>query len=180
MAAAFAARYARALLEVLEAGNVDLASAERELGDFTATWQESPELRNVFLDPSIAAERKIAVLDRLQEKLGFSKMIRNFLAVVTNHGRMDGFEGIAEEFDVLVRGDLRIAKAEWTTARPLGEGDRRALEAKLAELTGERVEATFREDPALLGGARLRIGSMVYDGSVRGRLEGLREKLATS
>ena len=178
MAAIYAARYARALLEVLESGHADLEAAVGELDDFSGAWTESAPLREVFLDPSIPAERKVAVIDRLQERLGFSKPVRNFLAVVVNHERMEGFEAILEEFRHMVRGDLHIAKVEWTTARPLGEEDRRALEAKLAELTGERVIASFREDPKLLGGARLRVGSVIYDGSVRGRLDGLREKLA--
>jgi F-type H+-transporting ATPase subunit delta len=64
------------------------------------------------------------------------------------------------------------------TARPLDEDARRGVEAKIAEMTGKRVEATFREDAALLGGARLQIGSVVYDGTVRARLDGLKEKLA--
>ena len=177
MAAPYATRYAHALLGVLESSGADIAAATRELDDFADAWRESAPLREVFLDPSVPAVQKVAVIDRLREPLGLSGPVRNFLAVIVNHGRMDGLEAILELFRGLARGDLHIARVEWTTARPVSEDERHTIEWRLGELTGGPVEATFREDPALLGGARLRVGSMVYDGSVRGRLDGLREKL---
>lgn len=180
MAAPYAARYARALLDVLESSHVDVEGASRELGDFASAWDESPALRNVFLDPSIPAAKKVEILDKLNARLGMGKPVRNFLAVIVNHERMEGFGEILNEFERLVRGDLGIDKVEWTTARVLSGEERSAVEARIHELTGKRLQATFREDPALLGGARLRIGSTVYDGSVRGRLDQLKEKLAAS
>ena len=177
--AAYAARYARALLEVLEANHADVEAAGGELGDFADAWQQSVELRNVFLDPSFPAAQKVALLDKLNGRLGMSQPVRNLLAVILNHERMDGFEEILSEFRGMVRSDLGIEKVEWTSARALNEEDRRAVESRIAELTGKRVEATFVEDAALLGGARLRMGSMVYDGSVRGRLDQLKEALVS-
>ena len=178
MAAAYAARYARALLDVLETNKVDVEAASRELGDFASAWDESPALRNVFLDPSYTAEKKISLIDKLNERLGMSKAIRNFLAVIVKHERMDGFADILDEFHRMVRGDLGIDKVEWTSARPLSDEERSAVESRIAALTGKRIEATFKEDAALLGGARLRVGSTIYDGSVRGRLNALKEVLA--
>ncbi len=174
----YAARYARALLDVLK--GEDAERADRELGELEAAWKESAPLRSVFLDPSIKAAKKIEILDRLNERLAMSRPVRNFVAVILNHERMEGFEAILLEFRRMVRGDLGVDKAEWTSARALSEGERRAVEARIHELTGRKLEAEFLEDPSLLGGARLRIGSTIYDGSVRGRLEALREKLAAS
>ena len=179
MASAFAPRYAQALIDVLSSGGADLEAALGELRDFRATWDESEALRGVFVDPSIAAERKVAILDRLNERLGMTKPVRNFLAVIANHERMNGFEEIYEEFAELVRERLGIAQVEWTTARALKDGDRRAIEERIGRMTGKRIEAAFREDAALLGGARMRIGSTVYDGSVLGKLNRMREALAT-
>lgn len=176
---AFAAKYARALLDVLEGSHADVEAAERELGDFAAAWEESHELRNVYIDPSIQPETKLALLDKLNTRLGMSKVVRNFIAVIVNHERMENFEAIWAEFRTMVRGDLHIAKVEWTTARSLSAEEQQAVEARLAEMTGGRVEANFKEDPALLGGARLQIGSTVYDGSVRGRLDQIREALVS-
>ena len=178
MATEYAVRYARALVDVLETSQADVEAAGGELGEFEAAWRESAGLRDVFLDPSIPAAKKVAILDKLNGRLGMSKPVRNLLAVIVNHERMEGFEAILEEFRRMVRVDLGIDKVEWTSVRPLNEDERRAVEAKVAELTGKRIEATFREDKALLGGAQLRIGSTIYDGSVRGRLDGMRETLA--
>ncbi len=178
MATLYAARYARALLDVLEANHADVEAADRELGDFDDAWRESVPLRNVFLDPSFPAKQKVDLLDKLNGRLSMSKPVRNFLAVIVNHERIEAFPEILGEFRRMLRGDLHIDKVEWTSARALSEEEQRAVEAKIHELTGKRVEATFRADPALLGGARLRIGSTVYDGSVRGRLDGLKEALA--
>ncbi len=174
----YAGRYARALLDVLEGTHADAEAADRQLADFEDAWQESPALRSVFLDPSYPAGQKVALLDRLNERLGMSQPVRNFVAVIINHERMEGFEAIAAEFRRLLRGDLRIDKVEWTSARVLSREAQQMVEARIRELTGKQVEATFFVDPALLGGARLKVGSTVYDGSVRGRLDGLREQLA--
>jgi F-type H+-transporting ATPase subunit delta len=75
---------------------------------------------------------------------------------------------------------LQISDAEVLTARPLQEQERAKLEREVAELAGTRVHATFLEDKSLIGGAIVRIGSTIYDGSVRGRLERLRERLVSS
>lgn len=178
MATAYAPRYARALLDVLEGSGADVERASGELGDFADAWESSDALRKVLIDPSIPAAKKVEILDKLNGKLGMSKPMRNFLAVIVNHERMEGFPAILVEFHRMVRGDIGIAKVEWTSARALTDEERRAVEAKLAEMTGKRIEATFREDAGLLGGARLQMGSLVFDGSVRGRLDGLKEKLA--
>ncbi len=176
--AAYASRYARALLDVLENSRADVEAASRELGDFADAWRESLALRNVFLDPSYTAAKKVEILDKLNERLGMSKPVRNFLAVIVNHDRMEGFEAIVSDFHAMVRAGLGIDKVEWTSARALNDEERRAVEAKIAGLTGRRVEASFVQDAGLLGGAQLRIGSTVYDGSVRGRLDQLKEMLA--
>jgi F-type H+-transporting ATPase subunit delta len=75
---------------------------------------------------------------------------------------------------------LSISDAEIVTARPLKDEERAKLEGQVAELAGNKVNATFREDKSLIGGAIVRIGSTIYDGSVRGRLERLRERLVSS
>ena len=117
MAAPYAARYARALLDVLESTHADAEAAGRELGDFASAWDENRALRNVFTDPSIPAPKKVEILDKLNSRLGMSKPVRNFLAVIVNHERMEGFSEILGEFRRMVRGDLGIDKVEWTTAR---------------------------------------------------------------
>ncbi len=178
--AAYASRYARALADIVSANHLDADAIDAQLGDFAAAWASSRPLREVFLDPSYPAEKKVAILDKLNSKLAMSGTVRNFIAVLSNHGRMEGFDAVLAEYRKEMNTRLGIEEVEVTTARPLDPASRQALEARLAELSGTRIRATFHEDSALVGGALVRVGSMVYDGSVRGRLEQLREKLAAS
>lgn len=184
----YAAKYARALVDVLEGGSqpgdtgkadtrAGVEKAAAELAEFAAAWDESPALRTVYADPSIKPETKLTVLDKLNERLGMSKLVRNFLAVVIQHERMEGFSAIYAEFQSLVRGDLHISKVAWTSARDLTADEQKAVAARLAELTGGQVEASFLTDETLLGGARLQVGSTIYDGSVRGKLDRIRQTL---
>ncbi len=180
--ALFAARYARALAEIVadpKAG-VDARAIDAELAAFAAAWEESSPLRGVFLDPSVAAAKKVAILDKLAPRLELSRTSRNFLAVLSNHERMEAFPEVLEAYRAEMRARLGIAQVEFTTARPLDEQERQAVVERIGSLAGAEVEATFYQDAALLGGALLKIGSTVYDGTVRGRLEQLKEKLATS
>ena len=178
--AAYASRYARALIDIVVEKQLDAPAVEAELGDFAAAWNESAALREVFLDPSYPAEKKVAILDTLNTRLGMSATVRNFIAVLSNHERMEGFNAVLAEFRREVNTRLGIEEVVVTTARPLDADAKQALEARLAGSAGRRIRATFLEDRALIGGAMVRVGSMVYDGSVRGRLAQLREKLAAS
>ncbi len=178
--AIYEGRYARALAEIVTHSKLDPSAIDEELAGFSAAWDESPELREVFADPSIPPSKKIAILDKLTPKLGLSKTVRNFLAVLTNHERMEGFPEVLREYRREIRSMLGIAQVEFTTARVLRDDERRAVLERVGALAGGELDAKFYEDPSLLGGMLLRIGSTVYDGSVRGRLEQLKEKLATS
>lgn len=178
--AAHAAPYARALADVIAEAHLDLAQVESQLGDFAAAWRESAGLREIFLDPSFPIEEKVAILDKLNTRLEMMRQVRNFIAVLINHNRLDIFDEILRQFRHEMNRRLGISEVEVTTARGLDIAGRAALEAQIAGLTKSRIVATFHEDPSLLGGAIVRIGSTVYDGSVRGRLDRLEEELASS
>lgn len=184
MAAAYAARYARALADVIFApesvAHLKPEEAQSQLNDFAAAWHESPDLREIFLDPSFPAARKVAILDKLNERLQLSRHIRNFVAVLINHDRLSGFAEILSAFHSEMNTRLNIAEVEVTSARKLDDTERKSLEAHAANITGSAIHAKFREDASLVGGVILKIGSTVYDDSVRGRLDRLREQLATS
>jgi len=184
MPAAYAARYARALAEVVfspeTAAHLKPEQAQSQLNDFAAAWHESADLRELFLDPSFPAARKVAILDKLNARLGMSQPIRNFIAVLINHDRLSGFEEILSAFHSEMNARLNIAEVEVTSARKLDQEERAAIEAQAARMTGSAIHARFRDDASLLGGIILKIGSTVYDDSVRGRLNRLREQLATS
>lgn len=184
MAAVFAVRYARALADVIfgpeSAASVKPEEAASQLNDFAVAWHESADLREFFLDPSFPSARKVAILDKLNERLQLSRPIRNFIAVIINHDRLSGFDEILSAFHSEMNGRLNIAEVEVTSARKLDDSERKSLEAQAARITGSAIHARFREDASLVGGVILKIGSTVYDDSVRGRIDRLREQLAAS
>ena len=175
--AAFVSRYASAFLDVVTAAKLDTVAIDRQIGDFLATWDGSPELREFFVNPAIPAVQKVGFLDTLNAKLGLRKELRNLLAVLIDNGRIGSVSEVAAAYRQLLQQQMGIRQAEIVTARELGAAERKALVAEIGKLAGSRIEASFKLDAAILGGTVVRIGSTVYDGSVRGRLDRLKEAL---
>jgi F-type H+-transporting ATPase subunit delta len=176
---AFVPRYATAFLEVATAAKLDTAAIDRQLTDFLATWNGSTELRNFFENPAVPAKQKVEILDKLNAKLGMQKQLRNLIAVLIDNDRIGHVAEVAAAYRQLLQEQQGIKPAEISTARELGADEREKLIAEVGKLAGGKIEANFKLDPSMLGGAVVRIGSTVYDGSVRGRLERLRETLAS-
>jgi F-type H+-transporting ATPase subunit delta len=176
----FAARYARALADVVLEAKLNPAEVLQQLEDFAATFAGSKELREVLLNPSLPTAKRVAILDAVNGRIGCGPKVRNFLAVLISRERLAALSEIVEEYRLEMNRRLQISDADVLTARPLQEQERAKLEREVAELAGTRVNATFLEDKSLIGGAIVRIGSTIYDGSVRGRLERLRERLVSS
>jgi F-type H+-transporting ATPase subunit delta len=175
--AAFVARYANAFLEVVTAAKLDTAAISAQFNDFLSTWQASPELREFFANPAIPNLQKVQFLDTLNARLGLRKELRNLLAVLIDNGRIASVVEVADAWRKLLQQQSGIRQAEIVTARELGAEERDALVAEIAKLVGAKVEASFKLDATILGGTVVRIGSTVYDGSVRGRLDRLKEAL---
>ncbi|WP_263353681.1 ATP synthase F1 subunit delta [Acidicapsa acidisoli] len=177
--AAFVSRYAQAFADVVAQFHLGADSVDQQLRDFLAAWDASGDLREVFEDPSVPAVQKIAVLDGMKSKLGLAPQVRNLLAVLIDHDRIGAVHEVVAEYHAELQRRLGVHQAEVTTARELNAEDKAALLAHVAELTQGRVDATFKLDPSILGGVVVRIGSKVYDGSVLGRVERLKEELAS-
>ncbi len=173
----FAARYARAFAESVAASKLDPAAVSSQLDDFTAAWKESPELRQFFESPAFPPAQKVAFLDKLNEKIGLTPLVRNFLAVLIDHDRIGAVNEVIEAYRREMDERQGIYEAEIVSARKLDDDERRQLEAQVGQVAGGRVKANYREDKSLMGGAIVTIGSTVYDGSVRGRLDRLKEQL---
>lgn len=177
MAAAFASRYARAFADVVASARLDAAALDRQFQDFLATWDGSSELREVFMNPAVPAVQKVAVLDKLNAKMGVQKELRNLIAVLINNDRIGEVHEVATAWRAEMQERLGIRQAEIVTARELSPAERDELVAGVGKLAGARIEPKFKLDPAIIGGTVVRIGSTVWDGSVRGRLERLKEAL---
>lgn len=177
MASAVAARYARAFADVVTSARLDAASLERQFGDFLATWDGSKELRELFMNPAVPNVQKVSVLDKLNAKMGLQKELRNLIAVLINNDRIADVHEVASAFRTEIQERMGIRQAEIVTARELSDKEREELVAGVGRLAGSRIEPTFKLDPAIIGGTVVRVGSTVWDGSVRGRLERLKEAL---
>jgi F-type H+-transporting ATPase subunit delta len=177
---AVAARYANALADVVTAAGSALnpQQAVAELRSFEELLRGSAELHNALVTPAVAGSRKKAVVGRLADSLKLSRISRNFLFVLIDHRRIASLSDIIRTFEEVVDARLGFAQAEIRSAGDLNDAQRAALTAQLERLTGKRIRMRFALDPSLIGGAVARIGSTVYDGSVRGQLAALERRLS--
>jgi len=178
--AAIAARYARALVDVVLEQRLDADVAREQLNSFAEAVGGSVELRRVWESPAVPSEQKRAVLDAIVGQIGAFKAIRNFMAVVIDHRRIPMLNQIARQFAVELDAQLGFVEAEISSARQLSTSERRELEARVERLTGKKVRAHYASDLGLLGGVLVRVGSTIYDGSIRGQLEKMKQQLITA
>jgi F-type H+-transporting ATPase subunit delta len=169
-------QYANALADIALAQGA-AEPALKQLADFGAAYAESAELRNFLSSPAVDREAKHGVIEKLVARLGASKIIRNFLFVVADHGRTHILPEIVAAFQDVVRQRQGIAEAEIFTPVALSAAQKAEFAFTLERMTGKRVEAKYSLDPALLGGAVVRIGDSIYDGSLRQRLNAMRARL---
>jgi len=171
--------YAAALADVASEQH-EADGVKRELASFLALTKQSAALRNFLESPAVPLESKHAAIDRLVERLGAGQTVRNFLFVLVDHRRSASLEEITQEFVTVLSERLGIASVHVTSARELTAGEKTELEQTLARVTGKKIEARYRLDPELIGGAVVQIGSTIYNGSVRQQLEQLRAELAAT
>ena len=149
-----------------------------ELAEFAAAVAEVPELRAVLRNPQVDARTKSDVVDALLGEA--DELVRNFVRLTAEKGRIADIEQIAAEFERLVANAERRLNVELTTAYLLRDEDAAELVAQIEAASGRKVDATRRVDPDLIGGLVLQAGSLRVDASVRGRLERLRRELVSS
>jgi F-type H+-transporting ATPase subunit delta len=171
--------YARALADAVIGSKLDPARILQELHSTESLLAESDPLRRVLENPSIPGDRKRAVLDAITQRLGMTRQTRNFIAVLTDHRRLPLFSDILKQVEQELNDRLGFADAEISSARPIGDPEKQLLEAEITKLTGKRVRARYQQDASLLGGAVVKVGSTIYDGSVKGQLARIREQLVS-
>ena len=178
--AAIASRYAWALVDVVIERNINPDIAVQQVQEMVAAASESEPLRMVWESPAIPAEQKRGLLDAIVRQTGTLAPIRNFFAVLIDHGRIPMMAQIARQFETELNSQLGYIEADITSSRPLSQDEKRGLESQVALITGKKVRARYDISPDLLGGAVVRVASTIYDGSVRGQLQKLKEQLSTS
>jgi F-type H+-transporting ATPase subunit delta len=166
--------YAEALLEAArDAREID--RVRDEFAAFVAAIGTSPDLAQLLRNPQV---EPVSKRDALGEMLtGAADIFRNFVMLVAEKGRSGELDEIYAEWERLLAAEDRVIEVELTTAVELTDAEADAIVKQIADATGRRVEATRSVDPDLIGGLVLQAGSLRLDGSVRSRLNGLREEL---
>ncbi len=171
--------YARAFADVVMSMRLDAAATLAEAQQMAAFARDNKGLREVWDAPAISAEQKRAVLDSIVKRAEISRPVRNFVAVLIDHRRTRFIGEIVTQFAQELNQRLGFAEAEVTTSRELSADEKTKLEADIAKVTRKKIRATYIKDATILGGAIARVGSTVYDGSVRGQLEKIRQQLVS-
>jgi F-type H+-transporting ATPase subunit delta len=128
--------------------------------------------------PAVPREAKHGVIEKLVARLGASRIIRNFLFVIVDNQRTHLLPEIAASFEQVLRQRQGVAEAAVSSAAPLTDKQKAALLRNLESVTGKKIQANYSLNPDLLGGAVVRVGDTIYDGSIRNQLNRLRERLA--
>jgi F-type H+-transporting ATPase subunit delta len=177
--ASIAGTYARAFADVVLSAHLNADRSVAELRTVAKLLDESIELRRVWENPAVPADQKRRVLDVIAQRDNISRQVRNLIAVLIDHRRTRFLEAIIRQLERELDDRLGFAEAEITTFRELSDSEKREFESQVTKLTGKKVRAQYFRDPSLLGGAVLRVGSTIYDGSVKGQLERIRTALSS-
>jgi F-type H+-transporting ATPase subunit delta len=169
-------RYARALADVIVERH-ETNEVAKELIAFERMMSENPQLRDVFASPVIAAERKRAVLNELLGRIGLHQTTANFLRLLLDNSRLHDLDQMLNALSRELDARMNIVSAEVTTAREIGQQEKAALQSQLKASTGKDVRLQYRTDPAIIGGVVTRIGSLVYDGSIKNQLAQMKKRL---
>lgn len=169
-------RYARALFELL--GPADVERMRAGLQGLSQALAESTALKHVVASPAFSQAEKMSVLLELGKRLGCPGAIKGFLAQLVAKHRLAQIPAIADTFGELADQAKGVKQVEVTSASALSKKDREGIQRRLGDLLRGDVSVTYQEDPRLLSGLRLQIGSTVYDSSARNRLDTLRANLA--
>lgn len=177
--ASVASTYAHAFADVVLDAHLDVDRATEGLRAIANLLHESSDLRQVWENPAIPVDQKRRVLDVIAQRDGISKQVRNLVAVLIDHRRTHFLDAIIRRLEKELDARMGIAEAEITSVRELADAEKREFEQQVAKLTGKKVRAHYGRDASLLGGAVVRVGSTIYDGSVKGQLERMKETISS-
>ncbi|MBO8138132.1 MAG: F0F1 ATP synthase subunit delta [Desulfotomaculum sp.] len=172
---AVARRYAQALYEIAQEKQ-GLDALEKELKGVTAVIEGEKGLQKILFHPQITAAEKKDVLTQLF-KDRVSETTMNFLYLIVDRHREMFITDIVEEFINLANEARNIIDAQVISARELTAGQKKSLADVLNRLAGKEVSPEYKVDPSLIGGVVVRIGDKVIDGSVKHKLESLKQRL---
>lgn len=172
----FARPYARAVFDV--AGSPEKANEIRSgLAQFEQIRKSAPDLQELYANPAIDLEAKLAVTRQLANRLGLSEIVLKVLEVLIRNRRINDLAAIEEALATYVNQALDVAVVDVSSAHDLNTAEKTELRSTLEQKVGKKIDLRLRTDPALLGGFVARIGSEIWDASVAGKIHKFRESL---
>jgi F-type H+-transporting ATPase subunit delta len=171
-----ATRYAKALLHVAIQES-DPSTIDQDLVSVARAMAESAELRRALTSPGIPQQIRVNVTAALTSKVGVQPPVAKLLKMLADRGRLDLVPTMSEVYTERLLAHRNIVRATVTSAVPLTPEKTQRLEASLSDMTGKRVQVETAVDPSIIGGIVTRIGSTVYDGSIRTQLVKMRQQL---
>jgi F-type H+-transporting ATPase subunit delta len=174
---AAAARYARALLDVVIAEKGNPEQVEQELDRMAGLLGQHAELQHALTNPAVPVAGKRGVVAELARRLAVSPPVAKLLGLLADRDRFGLLPDLLAVYRERLMDYRQIVRAEVTTAMPLPPDRVAQLQQRLADVTGRAVTMSTKVDPAIIGGVVARIGSTVYDGSVATQLETMRQRL---
>ncbi|PYS42667.1 MAG: ATP synthase F1 subunit delta [Acidobacteria bacterium] len=175
MSSVAANRYATALIDALYPHKAELGL--QQLQSFASLLTEEPNGRRLLENPAMGGDRRNRLLKEISAALAFDRRVANFITILANRNRLPILEDIIIEYQRLLDKRLGIVRARVTAAGTLDPTQQRALASTLQELTGQQVRMEVTIDPSLIGGVVAQVGSTVYDGSVRQKLQAFKSRL---
>jgi F-type H+-transporting ATPase subunit delta len=169
-------RYARALFSLSKEEGV-LEEIERELGQFAGLWESEEELQSMISSPVVQLREKVALVGKITESLKLSPVLGDFLRLLTAKGRLTIIAEISRAFEQLIDQEKGRLRAVLTSAVPLPGQTIEKIKVTLEKVLGKEISLRVDEDPELIGGAVARVGSLVFDGSVKTKLKQMESKL---
>ena len=168
-------RYAKALLDVLYLTKAE--AGYQQLQSFSALLKEQPPARRLLENPALSTDRRRRFLREISDASGFDRRIANFIDILIDRNRLGLLDEIIDAYQKLLDERLGVVRAQVTSARPLGRLQQRELAAKLEQATGKQVRMEVAVDPSLIGGVIAKVGSTIYDGSMRNQLSAVKSRL---
>ena len=170
-----ASRYARALSEAMSPDQADTGLDQiQRLNDLMATEQD---VRKLLLNPVVPQDRRKHFIERLAEAMGLDPRVRRLFVLIVERRRLPILADVVVAYQKMLDQRTGIVRAQVRAAAPLSEAEQREIAARLEKTTGKRVVMEIEEDPELIAGLVVRIGSTVYDGSLRQHLAGFRQRM---
>ena len=171
-----ASRYAKALLDVLYPAKAEVG--REQLLTFSSLLSQEAEARVLLENPTVSVERRKELLARICDALALESPIRNFLSLLVDRNRLELLDEIVQTYETLLDEKFGVVRARVTSARDLDTKQRDEVVSRLQALTGKKVRMEVFVDPSLIGGLVAQVGSTIYDGSIRQRLQSFRDNLS--